>query len=162
MLISLNRYPAGSANNGSMKGPYVVTKIEDFNVAAQAAEEWVDDFTLRLGWHDPVRSYRALLAGLHALRDCMSREEAIYLGAGLPALLRGLYYEGWHGGRGGMSGQQDVFLMRIHDSVHRDPAIDPEQVARATFGLLMARLPAAEIENAKAATPSELHNLWPS
>jgi uncharacterized protein (DUF2267 family) len=61
-----------------------------------------------------------------------------------------------------MTGQRDVFLMRIHDSVHRDPAIDPEQVARATFGLLMARLPAAEIENAKAATPKELHDLWPS
>jgi hypothetical protein len=28
--------------------------------------------------------------------------------------------------------------------------------------LLAARLPASEIEDAKAATPHELHNLWPS
>ncbi len=50
----------------------------------------------------------------------------------------------------------------IHDGVHRDPAVDAEQVARAVLALLAARLPAAEIEDAKAATPSALHNLWPS
>lgn len=57
---------------------------------------------------------------------------------------------------------RDAFLERIHDGVHRDPGIDTEQVARAVFALLAARLPAAEIEDAKAATPSVLHNLWPS
>jgi uncharacterized protein (DUF2267 family) len=42
------------------------------------------------------------------------------------------------------------------------PGVDTEQVARAVFALLAARLPAAEIEAAKAATPSVLHSLWPS
>jgi uncharacterized protein (DUF2267 family) len=55
-----------------------------------------------------------------------------------------------------------MFLARIHDGVHRDPAVDPEHVARAVLALLAARLPAAEIEDAKGATPKELHNLWPS
>ncbi len=32
----------------------------------------------------------------------------------------------------------------------------------ALFALLVARLPAAKIEDAKAATPKPLHNLWPS
>jgi hypothetical protein len=30
------------------------------------------------------------------------------------------------------------------------------------LALLTARLPAADIEDAKSATPEELHNLWPS
>lgn len=55
-----------------------------------------------------------------------------------------------------------AFLERIHDGVHRDPGVDAEEVARAVFALLAARLPAAEVEDAKAATPKELHNLWPS
>jgi uncharacterized protein (DUF2267 family) len=138
-----------------------MTGIEDFTSAVQVAEEWVDDITRRLGWHDRTRAYAALIAALHALRDCLKRDEAIYLGAGLPVLLRGLYYEGWHGGHGATTNKRDLFLARIHDSVHRDPAIDPEQVARATLALLTERLPAAEIEDAKAATPHELHNLWP-
>jgi uncharacterized protein (DUF2267 family) len=39
--------------------------------------------------------------------------------------------------------------------------VDAEQVARATLALLAARLPPAEVEDAKAATPKVLHNLWP-
>jgi uncharacterized protein (DUF2267 family) len=139
-----------------------MTQIPDLNTAVQSAEEWIDDITIRLGWHDRSRAYLAFLAALHALRDCLKRDEAIYLGAGLPVLLRGFYYEGWHGGRGAATNKRDLFMARIHDSVHRDPAIDPEQVARHTFALLAARLPAAEIESAKTATPKELHSLWPS
>ncbi|WP_245322590.1 DUF2267 domain-containing protein [Mesorhizobium sp. WSM3882] len=37
---------------------------------------------------------RALIATLHALRNCLDRDEAVYMGAQLPALLRGFYYEG--------------------------------------------------------------------
>jgi uncharacterized protein (DUF2267 family) len=40
--------------------------------------------------------------------------------------------------------------------------VDAEQVARAVLALLAARLPAPELEDAKAVTPKELHNLWPS
>ena len=42
---------------------------------------------------------------------------------------------------------------RIHDSVHRDPGIDVEEAARVVFAALAARLPASELEDAKAATP---------
>jgi uncharacterized protein (DUF2267 family) len=116
----------------------------------------------RLGWHDRERVYRVLIATLHALRDCLGRDEAVYVGACLPLLLRGLYYEGWHPGAHPAAGKRRAFLERIHDGVHRDPAVDAEQAARAVLSLLVARLPAAEIEDAMAATPRELRNLWPS
>src|SRR6516162_5978185 len=75
--------------------------IQDLNASVRATEDWIDDLMRRLGWHDRERIYLALLAALHALRDCLPRDEAVYVGAHLPALLRGLYYEGWHpGGRG--------------------------------------------------------------
>jgi uncharacterized protein (DUF2267 family) len=138
-----------------------MTEIQDFTAAVRLADEWVDDIVRRLGWRDRTRACAALIAALHAVRDCLKRDEAIYLGAALPVLLRGLYYEGWHGGHGAATNRRDLFLARIHDSVHRDPAIDPEHVARATLALLAERLPAAEIEDAKAATPHELRNLWP-
>jgi hypothetical protein len=32
---------------------------------------------------------------LHALRDCLIVDEAVNLGAQLPMLIRGFYYEGW-------------------------------------------------------------------
>lgn len=137
-------------------------KLEELSRAVKATEEWIDDLMRRLGWTDRERVYLVLLASLHALRDAVGRDEAVYIGAQLPHLLRGLYYEGWHpGGRLAARGRT-AFLERIHDGVHRDPGVDAEQVARAVFALLAARLPAAETEDAKAATPKELHNLWPS
>jgi len=77
-------------------------------------------------------------------------------------LLRGLYYEGWHPGRRAAAESRSAFLERIHDGLHRDAGVDAEQVARCVFALLASRLPPAELEDAKASTPSELHNLWPS
>jgi len=139
-----------------------MSEIKELSLAVNATDDWIDDLLRRLGWRDRERVFHALLAGLHALRDSLSRDEAVYVGAQLPALLRGLYYEGWHPGARGAARSRTVFLERIHDGVYRDPGVDAEEVARAVFALLAARLPAAEVEDAKAATPRSLHNLWPS
>ena len=136
--------------------------LQDFRVAISETEAWIDDVMRRLGWHDRERVYLVLLATLHALRDSLPRDETIYIGAQLPALLRGLYYEGWHPDAHLAAKSRSAFLQRIHDSVHRDPGIDVEEAARVVFAALAARLPAAELEDAKAATPEPLHNLWPS
>jgi uncharacterized protein (DUF2267 family) len=110
-----------------------MTTIQELNASVRATEDWIDDLRHRLRWHDRERSYLALLTTLHALRDCLPRDEAVYIGAHLPALLRGLYYEGWQHASARSRG---AFLERIHDGVHRDPAVDAEQVARAVFALL--------------------------
>jgi len=117
---------------------------------------------LRLGWQDRDKVYAALITALHALRDWLPRDEAIYIGACFPPLLRGLYYEGWHPAGHVTAKSRRAFLERIQDGVHREPGIDAEQVAKAVLALLAARLPPAELENAKAATPESLHGLWPS
>ena len=139
-----------------------MSDIQQLSIAVKATDDWIDDLQSRLSWHDRERVYNALLAALHALRDSLPRDEAIYIGAQLPPLLRGLYYEGWHPSTRGAARSRTAFLERIHDSLRREPGIDPEQVARAVFAMLTARLPAAEVEDAKAATPKSLHNLWPS
>jgi uncharacterized protein (DUF2267 family) len=144
------------------RGISTMTAIQDLKASLPATEDWIDDLTRRLGWHDRERAYSALLAAFHAFRDCLPRDEAVYIGAQLPPLLRGLYYEGWHPSGRGLAKSRSAFLDRIHDGVHRDPAVDAEQVARAVFALLAARMPPAELEDAKAATPKTLHNLWPS
>ena len=139
-----------------------MTYIQNLNAAVSETEGWIDDLMRRLAWHDRERVYLALIASLHAVRDCLPRDEAVHIGTHLPPLLRGLYYEGWHPSGTRPSQSRSTFLERIHDGLHRDPGVDAEQVARALFGLLAARLPQAEIEDARAATPRALHYLWPS
>jgi uncharacterized protein (DUF2267 family) len=78
-----------------------MTAVQTLDAALRTTEEWIDDLMRRLAWHDRERVYLALLATLHALRDCLGRDEAGSFGVHVPALLRGLFYEGWHpGGRG--------------------------------------------------------------
>ena len=48
-----------------------MTTISDLNAAVRAAKDWINDLMRRLGWQDRERVYLALLATLHALRDCL-------------------------------------------------------------------------------------------
>lgn len=145
------------------EGPDVTKRsTRELEGAVRATTEWLDDLMQRLGWQDRDNVYSALIAALHALRDWLPRDEAIYIGACFPPLLRGLYYEGWHPAGHVATKSRRAFLERIHDGVHHEPGIDAEQVAKAVLALLAARLPPAELENAKAVTPEELHGLWPS
>jgi uncharacterized protein (DUF2267 family) len=141
----------------------MMSDIQELQEAVRVTDEWIDDLLRRLGWHDRQKAYLALRATLHALRDRLPLQEAIYLGAQMPALLRGLLYEGWHPREYPLPIVDRIaFLERIHDGVHRDPGIDPEQVAETVFSLLAERLSATDLEDVKAVTPAPLRGLWPS
>ena len=139
-----------------------MTGIREFDGAVHAAEEWIDDLTQRLGWHDREKVYSAFVATLHALRDSLPAHEAVFLGDYLTILLRGLYYEGWRLPKYSAFKSRDAFLERIREGVHRDPGVDAEQVAKAVLALLAERLPASELEDVKAVTPKALRGFWPT
>jgi uncharacterized protein (DUF2267 family) len=130
--------------------------------ALAETEAWIDEFMHQLHWQNRNLAYDAFIGALHALRDSFPWDEAVQVGAYFPPLLRGLYYEGWHPTAQSLplSGAKQ-FLDRIHDSVHREPGVDPEAVARGLFALLAKRLPASELEDARAVAPEALHALWP-
>ena len=141
-----------------------MTGIQTLNTAVETTEEWISALMARLGWHDKERTYLALLAALHALRDALPRDEAGYLGVQLPVLLRGLYFEGWHPAShiprerkaaAPSSSASRRGCIGIRASTQR-------QVAHAVFALLAERLPSGEIEDAKAATPEALRMFWPA
>jgi uncharacterized protein (DUF2267 family) len=130
--------------------------------AIDVARAWIANLMRRLDWHESDTAFRALLACLHALRDALPKGEAVHLGLALPVLLRGFYFDGWRPSGRAIGKNRTAFLERVHDGVRRDPAIDPDQTARAALALLAEQLPTSALENAKAATPHELHGFWPS
>jgi len=139
-----------------------MTDIPEFDAAIRTGEEWLKDVRGRLGWQHADRVYLAFLVTLHALRDHLPTAETVRLGAALPPLLRGFYFEGWYPrGRPVRRVGREAFFARIHEGVHRDPGIDPEAVVRAVFAVLAERITGAEIEEIKARTPEQLRGLWP-
>jgi uncharacterized protein (DUF2267 family) len=139
-----------------------VTGIKDFDGSICAAQQWIDDLTLRLGWQEREKIYLALVATLHALRDNLPVHEAVFLADYLPMTLRGLYYEGWHMPRYSALRPREAFLERILEGLHRDPGVDAEHVARTVLALLADRIPATELEDVRAVTPKALRGLWPA
>jgi uncharacterized protein (DUF2267 family) len=67
------------------------------------------------GWPESRRqqSYAALRAVLHALRDRLPVIEGADLGAQLPMLVRGLYYEGWDPAAVPIKMDREEFLERV-------------------------------------------------
>jgi uncharacterized protein (DUF2267 family) len=140
-----------------------MVQIPEIEEAVRGADDWLGAFMQQLGWHDREKAWLALRAASHALRDCLPTDAAVSVGAQLPVLLRGVYYDGWHPAvRALRLKSRPAFLERIHEGVHRDPAIDPEKVVRGFLALLADRLPTGELEDAKAETPEPMRWLWPA
>ena len=137
-------------------------QIRELGGSIAETDAWIDDLAQRLGWRDRGKTYAALIGALHGLRDALPRDEVVYLGAQFPALLRGLFYEGWRPGEHRSAQSLSALCERVHEAVDHDPGIDSEAAARAVLALLTARLPASEIEDVIAASPRSLHALWPS
>ena len=71
------------------------TGLNTFDKTVQESNLWLKDVMERLDTRDRHHAYSTLRAVLHALRDRIGPESAAHLGAQLPMLLRGLFYEGW-------------------------------------------------------------------
>ena len=138
------------------------TGLDVFDRTVHVTNNWLNDLMQALGWQDRHKAYAALRATLHALRDRLTVEEVAQLGAQLPMLIRGFYYEGWDPtGKPLRARHKEEFLAQIERQFRGDERIDPEKVARAVFAVLENRISEGEIEDVKQVLPAEIRDLWP-
>jgi uncharacterized protein (DUF2267 family) len=138
------------------------TSLELFDVTLQKTDLWLGQLMRLLPTDDRRVAYLALRATLHALRDRLTVEEVAQLGAQLPMLIRGFYYEGWDPtGKPLRIRHRQQFLDRITSELAYVKDKDPEDVARAVFTLLVQRISDGEIEDVKHVLPAEIGDLWP-
>jgi len=139
------------------------TGLSVFDATLQKTHVWLKEIMGVLGWEDKQRAYGALRAVLHALRDRLTIEEIAQLGAQMPMLIRGIYYEGWDPtGKPVKQRHKDQFLARIREQFRGPDDVDPEKVARAVFTVLANRISEGEIEDIEHLLPVELRELWPA
>ncbi len=137
-----------------------------FDTTIQKTNSWLKEVMKELGTDDRHLAYLALRAVLHALRDRLTVEEVAELGAQLPMLIRGFYYEGWDPtGKPVKERHREDFLNNIRryfkTARYAEPNVDPEEVARAVFRVLARRISEGEIEDVIHILPRELRELWP-
>jgi len=133
-----------------------------FAQTVDLAHHWLDDIVGETGW-DTRRAYSALRAVLHVLRDRLSLDEAVDLGAQLPLLIRGLYYEGWRPSAAPLKYRhKEDFLQRVADQFPGLQEIDYEPAVRAVFKTLARHVTAGEIKHVMQQLPADVRSLWAS
>jgi uncharacterized protein (DUF2267 family) len=136
--------------------------IDAIDHTIQTTNIWLNEIDAAIGWDHRQRSYRLLRAVLHALRDQMQVNEAADLGAQLPLLIRGIYYESWRPAATPVKRRSlGEFLAAIDKQFTADPIADTQSAVRAVFALLAAKISAGEIGDVRHALPKPIRDLWP-
>jgi uncharacterized protein (DUF2267 family) len=146
-----------------LQKPHRQNSHEIFDHTIQKTQEWLNDVMHELDWEDkPHKAYMALRTVLHALRDRLTVEEAIQLGAQLPMLVRGFYYEGWNlKDKPHKERHKEDFLEHVKKAFKDDFTVNPQQVVRAVFRVLQRHTSPGEIDDVKHVMPKTLQELWP-
>ena len=141
--------------------------MSDTNVAAldhtvQLTNSWLKKLETDHHFRDRQQAYNGLRAVLHVLRDRLTREQAIHLGAQLPMLVRGLYYEGWRGsGEASPERTVDHFAGHVAELLPPQFPRDAIDVTKSVFDLLWQELDPGETAKIIDAMPASLRTLWP-
>jgi uncharacterized protein (DUF2267 family) len=140
-----------------------LTAISRIERAVHLTNIWLKELMEELDWDDRERTYHAFGVVLHALRDRLTVAEAADLGAQLPLLIRGLFYEGWNpSGKPIKQRKKEDFLAHIAAAFPGHAEVFPEEVAWAVFKVLERRVSAGEIQDIKHVLPAEIRSLWPA
>lgn len=138
-----------------------VKTLDTFKKTVQKSEQWLAELGELMGWESDQQAYHGLRVVLHALRNHLPAEEAVHLGAQLPMLLRGLYFEGWTlGAKPKLAKTKEEFLdgMRFH--FYNNPDVDLEELTQNVFQILSRHVSGGEIQDVMACLPREIKSLW--
>jgi len=98
------------------------------------------------------------------VRDRIPLELAVHLGAQLPLLVRGIYYDQWHA-LGRMDGKPlslDEFLEPIGEQLNQIRPMSARAATGAVFTVLSRHVDPGQAEKVRHALPGEVQALWPA
>ena len=138
------------------------TGLEVFDKSLQTTHVWLGEIMDDLG-PDREEAWHVLGAVLHALRDWIPVELAAHLGAQLPLLVRGLYYDQWHPTQKlERSRLQSEFIERVSEGLTNRKPVDSVQAIQAVFRVLTRHVSPGQAEKVRQALPEDVRSLWPA
>jgi uncharacterized protein (DUF2267 family) len=128
----------------------------------QKTHIWLKDIAESMGWEDQHLAYLALRAVLQALRDRLPVEITAKLGAQLPILIRGIYYEGWVPAHTPVKVRHlEEFLGLVASYLGNDLLIPhTASITANVFKVMESQLSEGEVENLKKVLPKPIASLW--
>lgn len=137
------------------------TGIKIFDTTLQKTFVWLHAIMDETGVENSQQAYSALRAVLHAIRDRLMVDEAMHLGAQLPMLIRGFYYEGWtRSGKPLKYRHKEDFVAEVSKNLPGLSDDDMELTIRAVFKVLTHQITGGEIDQVKQQLPAGVRELW--
>lgn len=130
--------------------------------AVHKTNEWLSELDESFGWDDSQKTFLAMQAVLRTLRDRLQVNEAVQLGAQLPMVIRGAYYNGWQPSKTPRKLRTpDDFLEAVSSAYGGTDPIAPGEMVEGVFWLLANHVSAGEIDDVKSGLPAFLDEYWP-
>ena len=139
------------------------TGLDVFDKTLQTTHVWLNELMedeavgsdKQLAWH-------VLSAVLRAVRDRMTVELAAHLGAELPLLVRGAYYDQFQPET--MPNRErsiEEFLDQVADELSMSRPVNGPNAASAVFRVLSHRLNSDQVAKVRESLPKDVRQLWP-
>jgi len=129
------------------------------DTTVQKTYGWLRELETELGAHSRAEAYDVLRGFLHTLRDRLTVDQAAHLGAQLPMLVRGLFYEGWHPSQVPKKMKAAEFLEAFAQGSGHPPDSDSRQALQAAARVVSGHLEEGEWLNVLSALPHDVRAL---
>lgn len=135
--------------------------VHVFDKPLQSANLWLKELAEDMGWDDDHKAYLVLRGALHALRDRLPVNEAVQLGAQLPLIISGVYYDGWRPvQKPEKYKHKEDFVEKMKGPFPVNTDVDFEKAAQGVFRLLARKITEGELDDVVGELPKELKEWW--
>lgn len=138
------------------------TGLDVFDRTIQKTNLWLQAVEEELGLESKRQAYHLLRAVLHEVRDRLPMPQTAHLGAQLPTLLRGVYYDSWSPLLKGSKEHREEFLSNIATQIDPELNLSAEAAAKGVFRVISQKVDAGEIRQIVETMPKDMQPLWPS
>ncbi len=134
--------------------------LEVFDKTLQTTNIWLRDIMDEIG-PDRRTAWKVLSVVLHKLRDRLPLEVAAHLGAQLPLLVRGVYYDQFRPDLLPLNWNDMGDLVdEVADWLSDTRPVNPNLAVRAVFRVLSMHIPPGQIEKVRNALPRRVRQAW--
>jgi uncharacterized protein (DUF2267 family) len=136
--------------------------LDVFDKTLQTTHIWLNEIGEQL-IPDKQLSWRVLGVVLRNVRDQLPVELSAHLGAELPLLIRGAYYDQYRPAAQPLRDRDlDLFIERVDAELQDNRPVDPRDAVRVVFATLSRHIPRGQIDKIQDALPQRLRDFWHS
>jgi len=135
------------------------TGLDVFDKTLQTTNSWLDEISQTLG-PDRKLAWKVLSIVLHKLRDRIPVDLSAHLGAELPLLVRGTYYDQFEPSKQPSDWDLDRFADEVEKGLSGVRPVNPRKAIRAVFSVLSRHVPRGQIAKVQHALPEDLRASW--